>query len=63
MNHTSGLPDYLAQPTVGVKLYAQTVPPADLYGLVAGEALRFKPGTTFEYSNTKYVILGAISNG
>jgi D-alanyl-D-alanine carboxypeptidase len=60
MTHTSGLPEILANPQVAPFLYSTTAKPADLYGLEANQPLNFQPGVKYEYSNTNYVILGAI---
>lgn len=60
MTHTSGLPDFLANAKVAPYLHSTTVTPAELYGLEAGQPLHFQPGVKFEYSNTNYIILGAI---
>jgi len=60
MTHTSGLPDFLANPLVAPFLYSTSATPAELYGLEAGKPLNFQPGVKFEYSNTNYMILGAI---
>lgn len=60
LNMSSGLPDYLGQPGVAPYLTSTTVKPAALVALVAGQPLHFTPGTSFEYSNTNYALLGAI---
>lgn len=61
LNHTSGLPDYLGvQASVTPLLFSTTATPADLYRIVAKLPLNFVPGTQFAYSNTNYVLLGAI---
>ena len=60
LNHTSGLHDYLDESGVVAFVHSTTAKPADLYGLVAGLPLDFAPGTEFAYSNTNYVVLGAI---
>ena len=61
LNHTSGLRDYLTpSPQIGTIVYSASATPADLYGLVAGFPLDFPPGTQFAYSNTNYIVLGAI---
>jgi CubicO group peptidase (beta-lactamase class C family) len=60
MTHTSGLPEFLANPQAAPFLYSTTAKPADIYGLEATQPLNFQPGVKYEYSNTNYVILGAI---
>jgi D-alanyl-D-alanine carboxypeptidase len=60
LNHTSGVHDYLGTYGVQPFLYSTTARPADLYGLVSTLPLDFPPGTRFAYSNTNYIILGAI---
>jgi CubicO group peptidase (beta-lactamase class C family) len=56
LTHTAGLGDVFAR-------YRDSPPPADLAELVAQvrtEPLRFAPGSAFGYSNSGYVLLGAI---
>lgn len=59
LTHTAGLPDYTAQPAfAAVSTTPQT--PAQLVALFAGLPLEFVPGTQYKYSNSNYVLLGAI---
>jgi CubicO group peptidase (beta-lactamase class C family) len=56
LTHTAGLGDVFAR-------YRDTPPPADLARLVAEigrEPLTFPPGAGYRYSNSGYVVLGAI---
>lgn len=59
LSHTSGIPDYVAA-TPG---YFQELPNYDeetLLARMADRSLDFEPGQGFAYSNTNYVLLGAI---
>lgn len=59
LSHTSGIPDYLALPDYD-KTKSQ---PTTVNGLIArfkGQPLNFAPGEKFEYSNSGYVLLGAV---
>ncbi|HZD69467.1 MAG TPA: serine hydrolase domain-containing protein [Actinomycetes bacterium] len=64
LNHTSGVPDYV--PTVYQTLYgsrsgrSRAWTPRELVALVAGQPLRFPPGTSWSYANTGYILLGLI---
>jgi CubicO group peptidase (beta-lactamase class C family) len=59
LSHTSGLPDYTHLPTAAMALsHPQT--PTQLVALFASLPLEFTPGTQFHYSNSNYVLLGAI---
>jgi CubicO group peptidase (beta-lactamase class C family) len=64
IRHTSGIPDYEEK----LRLYSQaylefmTQPGATerIFKQVRTQALEFKPGSTFRYSNTAYIILASI---
>jgi D-alanyl-D-alanine carboxypeptidase len=64
LNHTSGVPDYEAEPFV--TLYGswqgrfRIWTPRELVGLVAGQPPLFPSGTAWSYSNPGYVLLGLI---
>jgi D-alanyl-D-alanine carboxypeptidase len=55
MNHTSGIPDYADLDNLPDRATAR-----QFVDLVRDAPLDFAPGTTFEYSNTNYVMLGMI---
>ncbi|MDF1543829.1 MAG: serine hydrolase [bacterium] len=59
LSHTSGLYNYTDDSEV---MLLRTTPVAlnEIIEEVKSRALRFKPGTRFEYSNTNYVLLGEI---
>ncbi|MFZ4508394.1 MAG: serine hydrolase domain-containing protein [Fimbriimonas sp.] len=56
LQHTSGLPDYLANSS-DIRTEATTT---ELLAAVAKKPLVFAPGSKFEYSNTGYMALGHI---
>lgn len=55
LNQTSGIPDYTELPNL--PHYATAM---QFFQLVRERPLDFAPGTRYEYSNTNYVLLGAI---
>ncbi len=55
LNHTGGLPDYLASVDPG-----DDVTRKQLIDSVKDKPLRFEPGSKFEYSNSGYMVLGQI---
>ena len=57
LSHTGGVPGYLGAP--GFDARAPTSPGA-LLDLFSGQPLVFEPGTEHRYSNSGYVLLGAI---
>lgn len=59
LNHTSGIPDYTDDPYVVLKRTSD-FSPSDLMSLFMNEQLEFEPGTRFSYSNSSYIVLGAI---
>lgn len=58
LTHTSGLGDFMRGGYPQEAKTAQTA--TDLLPLVIGEPLEFEPGTGLSYSNSGYVVLGAI---
>ncbi len=59
LTHTSGIPNYTDNPEV---LLRRTSPmtPTELLHLFWKQPLQFEPGTQFRYSNSGYIVLGAI---
>lgn len=59
LTHTSGIPEYLdyAQ-SIDTENHSYT--PEELVGLFRNEPLNFNTGTSFEYSNSNYILLGYI---
>ncbi|MEZ5120720.1 MAG: serine hydrolase domain-containing protein [Solirubrobacterales bacterium] len=60
LNHTSGIPDDVMPPILGV-LHgnpARVWTHADVLGIVRDEPLRFPPGTGWAYSSMNYVLVG-----
>lgn len=68
LNHTSGIPDYLAAPSVPLNVSAEFLSANLVRQLktdrilegVRSQRRRFKPGIMHEYSNTNYLLLGLI---
>jgi D-alanyl-D-alanine carboxypeptidase len=63
LNHTSGLPDYFADPSVERRLASDpnsVIPPRTLIARASSHAVSFPPGTDWSYSNTNYLVLGLI---
>lgn len=59
LSHTAGLPEYLALPGfAAIATTSQT--PTQLVALFAGQPLDFAPGSQYQYSNSNYILLGAI---
>ncbi len=56
LSHTSGIPNY----TSGKVDYRRDYSEGDLVRLAATFPLEFEPGSSWSYSNTGYVLLGAI---
>ena len=64
LNHTSGVPDYIESD--GFRRQFGTdptgyVPPRRVISWVAGERLRFAPGSRYRYSNTDNIIIALIA--
>jgi D-alanyl-D-alanine carboxypeptidase len=63
LNHTSGLPEYMARPRWRAAVTANpraVVPARSLVSSVADLPLDFQPGGGVAYSNTNYLVLGEI---
>ena len=56
LTHTSGIPDY----TAGAIDYRRDYTEDELVQLAYGLPLEFAPGTRYSYSNTGYLLLGAV---
>jgi len=59
LTHTSGLPDYFNIPAIESIVYRPQTPEQSL-GIVRKLPLQFVPGTTYQYSNTGYLMLGMV---
>ena len=59
LTHTSGIPNYVLLPGYG-RTRATPALPRELIARFRDLPLEFKPGTQFGYSNSGYVLLGAI---
>lgn len=59
LRHTSGVPNYTEWPEVILRR-TQLISPGELMALFKNESLDFEPGHGFKYSNSGYIILGAI---
>ncbi len=59
LTHTSGVPNYTDWPGVFLRR-TSPISPTELMDLFKDKPLEFEPGTQFHYSNSGYIILGAI---
>jgi D-alanyl-D-alanine carboxypeptidase len=59
LNHTSGIPDFVATPDFA-RLSTRHHSPAEILKWVAGSPLDFPPGEGWKYSNTNYFLLGLV---
>jgi len=57
--HTSGIPDFAALPDFA-QFKVEATTPAQTIARVANRPLDFAPGSGWQYSNSNYIILGAI---
>ena len=60
LNHTSGIPNYTAQPGFVNREAPLALTEQEVLKLVAGVPFDFEPGTNWRYSNTNYFLLGMI---
>jgi CubicO group peptidase (beta-lactamase class C family) len=59
LTHTSGIADYTALPAWQARI-AEPLTPTQLIALFKDEPMAFAPGERWAYSNSNYVLLGAI---
>jgi len=59
LTHTSGIPDYTTLPHVVMQRNRQ-FSTSELMSMFDTKPLEFEPGTKFRYSNSGYIVLGAI---
>jgi D-alanyl-D-alanine carboxypeptidase len=60
LNHTSGVPSYTDIGMRWVKRWAEEMIPDTLIALTAKDTMWFKPGTSWQYDNSGYVVLGML---
>ncbi|OGX83465.1 hypothetical protein BEN47_04050 [Hymenobacter lapidarius] len=60
LSHTAGLPDYTALPQFATEVMRTPQTPTQLVALFSALPLEYTPGAQFRYSNSGYVLLGAI---
>jgi len=60
LTHTSGIPEYVGRDDFFRVSAPAPHTPADLIARFAGLPLEFEPGSRWSYSNSNYVLLGAI---
>lgn len=59
LTHTSGIPNYTDDPEI-VLMRTEPLAPDDIIDLFRNRPLEFAPGTSFQYSNSGYILLGKI---
>jgi CubicO group peptidase (beta-lactamase class C family) len=60
LNHTSGIPSYTDIGQRWVRRWGEEMTPDTIVALTANEPLSFKPGTSWHYDNSGYVVLGML---
>src|SRR5690348_13677851 len=60
LNHTSGVPSYTDVGQRWVRRWGEAMTPDTIVAITAGDTMWFKPGTSWRYDNTGYVVLGML---
>jgi D-alanyl-D-alanine carboxypeptidase len=60
LTHTSGIPNYTAQPDFMSKYAPRDLSDKELLATIKGVPFDFEPGTKWQYSNTNFYLLGMI---
>lgn len=60
LTHTSGIPSFTGMPSYKPEAYAKDVTLPELIALFADLPLEFAPGTSWNYSNSGYILITAI---
>ena len=60
LTHTSGIPNFTSFPNYQKELSKNSYNPKALIKIFSDSSLQFKPGEKFSYSNSGYLLLGAI---
>lgn len=59
LTHTSGIPNFTEDPQFSRRMH-EPASPAELIGRFREKPLEFPPGSGFRYSNSGYILLGAV---
>jgi D-alanyl-D-alanine carboxypeptidase len=60
LNHTSGIPSYTDLGPGWVRRWGEEMTPDTLVALTAKDTMWFRPGTSWRYDNSGYVVLGML---
>ena len=60
LNHTSGIPSYTNIGPRWARRWGEEMTPDTLVALTANDTMWFKPGTSWNYDNSGYVVLGML---
>jgi CubicO group peptidase (beta-lactamase class C family) len=60
LNHTSGVPSYTDVGQRWVRRWGEAMTPDTIVAITANDTLWFKPGTSWRYDNSGYVVLGML---
>ncbi len=60
LTHTSGIPNYTAQPNFMTKFAPRDLSNDELLAAIKGVPFDFEPGAKWQYSNTNFYLLGMI---
>ncbi|MEO7041114.1 MAG: serine hydrolase domain-containing protein [Gemmatimonadaceae bacterium] len=60
LNHTSGIPSYTDVGQRWIRRWGEEMTPDTLVALTASDSMMFKPGTSWRYDNSGYIVLGML---